>query len=143
SFFRWGCDWKRRCQSLSVVLLTPAATVAATVISVVISVVIMMLSLFRDEVGTSESRPLNLIHGVFPLTELMQLFHLVPSKAGRQCLKCSICPRSAVSRSPEPVFAVQVIVAAADKIDVIRNAHRDIHLRLGHQHHRWRGVHND
>src|SRR5262245_43756436 len=103
--------------------------VSVIVIAIVIAIMSVMTSLFGDEVSTSVPRSLNSIDSVFPLAECMQLFHFVPLKAGRQSLICNIRPRSGVSRSPEPMPAVQVIVAAADKIDVIGNAH--CHIRLG------------
>src|SRR5262245_44141150 len=117
-----------------VLVVTSAAASSVSVVSVFV---------FGHEVPTSKVRSLNLVDPIFALSEFTQLFHLVPSEAWRQPFNRHVGPRSAVSRSPEPMVAMEIVVAAADEKDVIGNTYGYIHLGLRQQDHCWRRVHND
>src|SRR5262245_40103023 len=101
-----------------------------------------MVLLFCYEMGTAEIRPLGLVNAIFPLTKFMKLMHLVLAEAWRQPLDRNVSPRSTVSRSPEPISFMQIVVATLDEIDVIWDTHRHIHLRLRQHDHCWRRIHN-
>src|SRR5262249_8019629 len=80
---------------------------------------------------------------IFALSEFTQLFHLVPSEPRRQSFNRHVSPRSAVSRSPEPMVTMEIVVVAADEKDVIGNTHGHVHIRLRQHDHCWGRVHND
>src|SRR4030095_6298895 len=118
-----------------IVLLTFSVT------SPVVFALVVVMSL-GYEVRTPEFLSLNFVNFVFALPEFSQLRDLVSSQSRRQRFDCHVGPRPAVARSPEPMAAIEIIVAPADEKDVIGNTHRDVHLRLRHLHHCRRRVHN-
>src|SRR5215510_7115410 len=105
--------------------------VVSMAVSMVFSLVVV-ISPFGYEVRTFESRSLSFVTSVFPLTEFPQLRDLIASQPRRQRFDCHIGPWAAVSRSPEPMAAVEIIVVSAEEKDVIGNTYRHVHLRLRH-----------
>src|SRR5207247_8774697 len=94
-------------------------------------------------VPTSDLRSLSFVDPIFARAEFTRLFRLVPAEAWRQPFNLHVGPRSAVSRSPEPMVAMEIVVAAAGEKDVIGNAYGYVHLGLREHYHCWRRVHND
>ena len=119
-----------------VVLVAPASAVA-------VAMVFIMIVIFSNEIFTVESRSSTFVSLVFTISKFVKLLDLVPSQTRRQLFDGDVRPRSSISRSPEPMALVQIIVVTADEIDIVRNADGNIHLRLWHQNHRWRSGDND
>src|SRR5262245_1840164 len=98
----------------------------------VFPLVVVVISPFGYEVRTFEFRSLRFVTSVFPLTEFPKLRDLISSQSRRQRFDCHIGPWAAVSRSPEPMATVEIIVVPADEKDVIGNTNRHVHLWLRH-----------
>src|SRR5207247_9247028 len=77
------------------------------------------------------------------LAAFPRLPRLVPPAPPRQPLHRHVGPRSAVSRSPEPSVAIELVVGGADEKDVIGHTYGYVHLGLRQHYHCWRRVHND
>ncbi len=108
-----------------IVLLTFSVT-----LPVVFAMVVVMS--LGYEVRTLEFRSLTFVNPVFALPEFSQLRDLISSQSGRQPFDCRVGPWTAVSRPPEPMAAMEIIVVPADEKDVIGDPHRHVHLRLRH-----------
>src|SRR3989304_8680257 len=84
----------------------------------------------RVKVFAAEIGSLNFVHPVLALAEFTQPFHLELPESRRQGFIHHVGPRSAVSRRPEPVATMQIVVAAADEKDVIGNPDSHINSRI-------------
>ena len=102
---------------------------------------VLVISSFGDEIRTASSW-VDLVDLIFPLAKFAQFDDLIFPKARRKRIDSDVGPWAAISRSPEPMIAVKIIVTAADEKDVVRNTHRHVRLRFGQQDHGWRRVHN-
>src|SRR6266516_3878072 len=107
------------------VVVASVVVVSVVVVSVVVVSVVPM-PLLCVKVFTFETRPLNSVDGIFALAVFTQPVNFVPLEDGRKGLIPDSGQRSAVSRSPEPVAALKIVVAAAAEEDVIGNANRNI-----------------
>ena len=109
-----------------------AVPMTAIVVSVAISVVI---SGGCVKVFTTEIPPLISVDPVLPLAVFTQLDNLVPLEPRRQASIFHISPRSAVTRSPEPVVAMKIVVMPAEEEHVIGNPNRYIDAGIGQEEH--------
>src|SRR5439155_14850202 len=86
-------------------------------------------------VFTTEILSLNSVDLVLPLAVFTQPDNFVLLEPGRQASVLDIGPRSAVTRSPEPVVAMKIVVVSADEKHVIGNPNRHINARIGQEEH--------
>src|SRR5262245_48111478 len=98
------------------------AIVVALAVAVLIVPISAVFSVARSRIGIKvsalEGGSLSPVDAVFPLTVFPQLDDLVLHQPRGQMAVLHIDPGAVVSRGPEPVIAVIVVVASADEIDV-------------------------
>src|SRR5438552_8620368 len=123
-------------------LAFPVVASSPTVASIVIVSVLIAIAGDRIKVLTTEFLPLDSVHGVLAFAVFTQPDKPVFSEPGRQGPILQISPRSAVSGSPEPVVAMKIVVAAADKKPVIRTPNCCIDPEVLQQQLVWMSFHD-
>src|SRR6266571_3171250 len=109
--------------AFAVVTSAVAVTIATAITIAVAAIVVVSVAISGGcvKVFTTEIPPLISVDPVLPLAVFTQLDNLVPLEPRRQASIFDISPRSAVTRSPEPVIAMKIVVMPAEEEHVIGN----------------------